>query len=129
MTKRNEYISKVDKIIGNKIRYSRLAKGIKIEELAKAIDVTRVQMEKYESGINRIAIGRMLMIARALNEKVSYFYADLDSQNMDPAITRHLSKKEERMCMRVTSNFMKIHDTKSQNAVNSLLQLFTKESA
>lgn len=129
MAKRNEYTRKIDKIIGNKIRYLRLAKGVRIEELAKSIDVTRQQIEKYESGTNRISAGRMLMIAQALNENISYFYTDLDSKTSENAMTRPISKRQERVCMTLTSNFMKIRDTERQNVVSTLVQFFLKESA
>lgn len=54
-------------IIGSTVRDLRASKGISQQALADAIGVTFQQVQKYESGRNRIAAVRLLQIARALD--------------------------------------------------------------
>lgn len=56
-----------DTIIGATVREIRTSKGISQEALAGAIGVTFQQVQKYESGRNRIAATRLLQIASALD--------------------------------------------------------------
>ncbi|MCC8400136.1 MAG: transcriptional regulator, partial [Rickettsia endosymbiont of Platyusa sonomae] len=44
MARNNDYISKIDKLIGQKIYSLRLAKGLSRQQLAKTIDVTLQQL-------------------------------------------------------------------------------------
>ncbi len=78
MARKNDYISKVDKLIGERIYSLRLAKGLSRQQLAKAIEVTHQQLQKYEIGLNRIPIGRLILIAKALEKNIDYFYEDLE---------------------------------------------------
>ncbi len=78
MARKNDYISKIDKLIGQKIYSLILAKGLSRQQLAKAIEVTHQQLQKYELGFNRIPIGRLILTAKALEKNIDYFYEDLE---------------------------------------------------
>ena len=53
--------------IGKSIRYYRLLKGIKLETLAKQIEVSKATMSQIENGQVEITISRIEKIARALD--------------------------------------------------------------
>jgi transcriptional regulator with XRE-family HTH domain len=61
--------------VGRLVRVHRLARGISQTDLANHIGVTFQQVQKYESGANRISIGRLTRIARVLGVTVSYLLA------------------------------------------------------
>lgn len=124
MARKNEYIKEIDQLVGKKIYSLRLAKGLSRQQLAEVIEVTHQQLQKYEKGTNRISVGRLVMIAKALGKNVDYFYSDLESRNTEPMLTQH-----QRMCIEVSRNFMKIRNAEHQNAVNSLVRSLVKESA
>jgi transcriptional regulator with XRE-family HTH domain len=124
MARKNEYIKEVDQFIGKKIYSLRLAKGLSRQQLAETIEVTHQQLQKYEKGTNRISVGRLVMIAKALGKSVDYFYSDLESRDAEPMLTQH-----QRMCIEVSRNFMKIRSADHQNAVNTLVRSLVKESA
>ena len=42
-------------------------------ELAKAINVTFQQIQKYEKAINRVPLDRLIGISKYLNKPISYF--------------------------------------------------------
>lgn len=56
----------VDKKVGQRVRSRRLEIGMSQEKLAELLGVTFQQVQKYEKGVNRIAISRFLDISRAL---------------------------------------------------------------
>ncbi|MDG1436508.1 MAG: helix-turn-helix transcriptional regulator [Rickettsiaceae bacterium] len=121
MARKNDYIVEVDQFVGNKIYSLRLAKGLSRQQLASVIDVTHQQLQKYEKGTNRISVGRLVLIAKALEKNVNYFYEGLDSNGSEPIMTHH-----QRMCIEVSRNFMKIENSEHQNAVNSLVKSLSK---
>ena len=68
--------TELDKKIGKGILDLRLSKGLSREGVAKAIGVTHQQLHKYEKGVNRLSVGRLLEIAKALKADPAYFYSD-----------------------------------------------------
>ena len=55
-----------DRMISRNIRVHRLARGMTQAELGAAIGITFQQVQKYESGRNRVSSGRLLRIAHVL---------------------------------------------------------------
>ena len=96
MARRNDYIAKIDKFIGNKIASLRLSKGFSRKQLSEAVDITGQQLSKYEKGKNRVSIGRLILISKALGERVSYFYEGLETE-----VTYQLPIDQEQMCRQV----------------------------
>jgi transcriptional regulator with XRE-family HTH domain len=78
--------NEIDKHIGSKILSLRLALGLSRDQLAKKLDVTQQQLQKYEKGTNRISVSRLVVIAKALSQGVSYFYEGLSDDN-EPMLT------------------------------------------
>ena len=56
-----------DEFIGIRMRERRQALGIKQADLAKTLGVSYQQIQKYETGKNRVSAGRLFDICRALN--------------------------------------------------------------
>lgn len=121
MARKNDYIIEVDRFVGGKIYSLRLAKGLSRQQLSKAIGVTHQQLQKYEKGTNRISVGRLVLIAKALGKDVSYFYEGLEYAENEPILTKH-----QRMCIEVSRNFMKIENSDHQTAVNTLIKSLSK---
>ena len=74
MGRKSSYLEQIDKFIGRKIYFLRLAKGLSRAELSKVIDVTYQQLQKYENGTNRVSASRLMLIAKALEHEIPYFY-------------------------------------------------------
>jgi transcriptional regulator with XRE-family HTH domain len=58
---------KVDEAIGRLIREKRVKKGLSQQRLGDKIGVTFQQVQKYESGKNRVAASMLLRISLALD--------------------------------------------------------------
>ena len=72
----------VDKKVGQRVRSRRLEIGMSQERLAELLGVTFQQVQKYEKGVNRIAVGRLLDIANALEISASRFFDGLERRGV-----------------------------------------------
>lgn len=76
----------VDIHVGTRLRKKRRAMGLSQQRLAAKIEVRFQQVQKYESGANRISASRLWEIAKVLEVPVGYFFDGLD-QELDAAGT------------------------------------------
>ena len=65
-----------NKHLGNKLKLRRLALGLTQTKVAKAINVTFQQIQKYEKGTNGVSSIRLLQLANFLKVPVNYFFED-----------------------------------------------------
>lgn len=70
----------VDAEVGKRIRSARLEGHVSQEKLAAAIGVTFQQVQKYESGINRVSVSRLISIGAVLGKSPSHFIDGLHAQ-------------------------------------------------
>ena len=122
MARRNDYIAEIDKFIGNKIVSLRLARGLSRKQLSEAVGITGQQLSKYEKGKNRVSIGRLILLSKALGEKVSYFYEGLELE-----VTYQMPIDHEQMRKESVRNFMRLNNVEYQNAINQLLRVLLKD--
>jgi transcriptional regulator with XRE-family HTH domain len=66
--------STVDVAVGRTVRSWRIARGMSQTQLGKRAGVTFQQVQKYESGGNRIPTGRLVEIAAALGIPISALF-------------------------------------------------------
>ena len=66
-----------DKIIGSRIRDRREAAGLSIDELSKFLGLSHTQIQKYETGVNRVGASRLNEIARILDVPLMWFFEGL----------------------------------------------------
>jgi len=67
----------VDKHVGKRMKLRRTLLRISQEQLASDIGVTFQQVQKYESGHNRVSASRLFDISKVLNCRVSFFFDDI----------------------------------------------------
>jgi len=65
-----------NKHLGNKLKMRRLSLGLTQTKVAKAINVTFQQIQKYEKGTNGVSSTRLLQLSNYLNVPISYFFDD-----------------------------------------------------
>ena len=53
--------------IGEKLKILRKSKGLSLKSAAKLIDVTYQQLQKYESGVNRVPVDKMMTLCSVYN--------------------------------------------------------------
>ena len=65
-----------NKHLGRKLKLRRLALGLTQTKVAKAINVTFQQIQKYEKGTNGVSSIRLLQLSNYLKIPINYFYED-----------------------------------------------------
>ena len=65
-----------NKHLGNKLKIRRLALGLTQTKVAKAINVTFQQIQKYEKGTNGVSSLRLLQLSNYLKVPINYFFED-----------------------------------------------------
>jgi transcriptional regulator with XRE-family HTH domain len=75
---RKEQPDSVDISVGRQVRALRQARRLSMEQLASQIGVTYQQVQKYESGLNRISASMLARIARILDVRIGDFFPEED---------------------------------------------------
>ncbi len=78
----------VDLHVGQRIRQSRYLAGMTQRELGDKVGIKLQQIQKYETGANRISASRMWDIAATTDVPVSFFFEGLDGQAPDTGAAR-----------------------------------------
>ena len=72
----------IDVMIGQHLRILRSSLGITQDGLAEKLELSPQQVQKYETGENRIYASRLYHIAKLLNRDVSYFFKEREIKNL-----------------------------------------------
>ena len=70
-----------NKHLGNKLKLRRLALGLTQTKVAKAINVTFQQIQKYEKGTNGVSSNRLMQLSNYLKVPITYFFEDYKNFN------------------------------------------------
>tara|TARA_B100001179_G_C18219202_1_gene244985 strand:- start:54 stop:410 length:357 start_codon:yes stop_codon:yes gene_type:complete len=75
--------SDFNKHLGSKLRIRRLSLGLTQTKVAKAINVTFQQIQKYEKGTNGVSSMRLYQLASYLKVPIVYFFEDFGENLAD----------------------------------------------
>jgi len=113
----------VDRTISRNIRQQRLRQQLSQTQLADAIGVTFQQIQKYETGANRISAARLFSIAHALGIPITTFFDGID--NTGAAAQAHLcaplSLIAERQAAGVIGAYSRITDARMRARIAEFL--------
>ena len=79
--------------LGSKLKLRRLALGLTQTKVAKAINVTFQQIQKYEKGTNGVSSIRLLQLSNYLKVPINYFFEDFSEYllNIEKSKVGHLN--------------------------------------
>lgn len=87
--KNNEVAPKeIDAQIGARIREARILHNLSRENLADALGVSVAQIQKYESGTNRVSATTLFAISRLLETDIRRFYEGIEAPALKAAIRK-----------------------------------------
>lgn len=110
---------RVDRHVGEKIRQRRTLLGLTQEQVAAALDISYQQVQKYETGANRVSAGRLYEIAQELDTDVAFFFDGLDE---DAPVDQMPHGGRNRTTIELVRNFSEISDPVIRNAVSGLVR-------
>lgn len=70
----------VDVHVGKRIRQRRWMIGITQQQLADSVGIKFQQIQKYETGMNRVSASRLWDISRTLGVEIGFFFDGLEAQ-------------------------------------------------
>jgi transcriptional regulator with XRE-family HTH domain len=110
---------RIDAHVGERIRLRRTELGLTQEQLAEALDVSYQQIQKYETGANRVSAGRILEIARKLGVDVGYFFEGLSDDDAGLPL-EHGGR--QRAAIELVRKFGQIKDPEVRAAIAGLVK-------
>jgi transcriptional regulator with XRE-family HTH domain len=73
----------VDTHVGKRIRHRRWLVGMTQQQLAEKVGIKFQQIQKYETGMNRVSASRLWDIAEALSVPVAYFFEGVSGAEVE----------------------------------------------
>lgn len=67
----------VDVHVGKRIRHRRWLVGMTQQQLAEKVGIKFQQIQKYETGMNRVSASRLWDISDAVGVEISFFFAEM----------------------------------------------------
>ena len=93
--------------------------GLTQEHLAQALEISYQQVQKYETGANRVSAGRLYEIAQRLEVDVSYFFDQLEPLTASSPL-EHGGKN--RSTIELVRNYSEIEEPAIRSAVSGLIK-------
>ncbi len=115
----------VDRLVGQRIRERRLARGITQQGLAKALGISYQQVQKYENGTNRISAGRLFVLARLLGADVADFFPTKEETTEANRVGSLVEFSEDAVA--AAKDFMALDSQRVRQALRGLLRALRQE--
>ena len=112
---------RVDSHVGGCIRKRRTLLGLTQEQLASALSISYQQVQKYETGANRVSAGRLYQISQELSVEVGYFFEGLETAEVEQM--PHGGRN--RPTIELAKNFSEIDNASVRAAVSNLVRTLT----
>lgn len=78
----------VDAHVGKRIRHRRWMVGMTQQQLAEGVGIKFQQIQKYETGMNRVSASRLWDISKVLEVPIVFFFEGLDLAETAPEAAR-----------------------------------------
>ena len=112
--------SEVDAVVGERIRRRRILTGQTQDQLGDALGVSYQQIQKYETGANRVSAGRLYLLAEQLEVSPSWFFDGLNGVSDDEDEADMLSSS--RLAIECVRNLSRIKDEKVRGAILTMIR-------
>jgi len=86
-----------DRVIGLRVKTYRDINGLSQTELGNAIGVTFQQIQKYESGKNKVSVSRLIDVCTVLKTSLVHFLSGLDDTTPDTPIIAVSDVKQDKI--------------------------------
>jgi transcriptional regulator with XRE-family HTH domain len=128
----------IDMHVGSRVRMRRRMLAMSQSKLADALGLTSQQVQKYETGANRIGASRLQHISQILDVPVPFFFegapvgsagptAEAPTDAPSPAYVRDFLATSDGLAL--VKAFMSIEDPKLRRAVVRLVEEIVAETA
>ncbi|WP_287994236.1 helix-turn-helix domain-containing protein [Acidiphilium sp.] len=85
--------TEIDIQVSEKIRALRIGQGLTLSDLGAALGISHQQLQKYETGTNRLSAGMIWAVARALNVNIEDLFPGAETREDLPRKYRALDRR------------------------------------
>jgi len=114
----------VDRLVGDRIRRRRILMGLTQDQLGESLGISYQQIQKYETGANRVSAGRLYLIAARLEVSPGWFF---DPVKSDASSNDFHELGSSRLLMEFVRSFAKIKDERLKTVLVSLVRAMADE--
>ena len=113
--------------VGKRVRQARLAKGLSQGALGKSLGVSFQQVQKYESGANRIGSSRLWDISVILDTPIEFFFEGLKGDAAHGARVREaVDRPMTRRTIQLAEAINRLRDENAKIHFLRLIQAYAK---
>jgi len=113
------------------MRARRELRGLPQKELARQLGISFQQVQKYESGANRISASKMWQLCEVLDVTPGYFFEGLESRRRskgaNPSDDAPQDGRSARQVLDLNQAFKQIEDTRVRRQVVQLVKSLTRK--
>ncbi|MEM1390279.1 MAG: helix-turn-helix transcriptional regulator [Pseudomonadota bacterium] len=111
--------TEIDSRVGDRIRRRRILMGLTQDQLGEALGISYQQIQKYETGANRVSVGRLYLIAQKLGVSPGWFF---DGSLSDASRDDIGELGSSRLLMDFVRNFSRVQDERLRTAIVALVR-------
>ncbi|WP_084397863.1 helix-turn-helix domain-containing protein [Henriciella aquimarina] len=119
--------TEVDTIVGERIRRRRILTGLTQDQLGEALGVSYQQIQKYETGSNRVSAGRLYLLSQTLDVSPAWFFDGLDDETEPESDDDMLSSS--RLAIECVRNMSRIKDEKVRSAILTMIRTLAESDS
>jgi transcriptional regulator with XRE-family HTH domain len=119
---RKRLLDETDQLVARNIRYQRIQRGMSQEAVADELGLTFQQLQKYEKGVNRISIGRLVRIARILKVPLNVLLDGVEETGPRDHAATLTERLSDRLAVRLIEAFSSIPEPETRRAFVVLLE-------
>jgi len=113
----------VDIHVGKRIKEIRTVRGLTQSNVADYLGISFQQLQKYETGANRVSASRMFELSKLLDITPAFFFEGLEVQNYDTMPPMDMETA------RIAAALSRIKNKKLKNRINTLISEIVRSSS
>lgn len=110
----------IDRHVGERIRRRRAELGMTQHDLALMLGISYQQVQKYETGANRVSAGRLFNMSQKLGCHIGYFFDGLNCDEQTEAAMEHGAAN--RTTIELARNFSRLPSGNVKGAISTLVR-------
>lgn len=121
-----QHLRHIDRHVGERIRSRRAELGMTQHDLASLLGISYQQVQKYETGANRVSAGRLYEVARQLGSSVGFFFEGLEGQASD-TVNEMAHGGTNRTTIDLARNFGRLDNNSIRGAISTLVRALAED--
>jgi transcriptional regulator with XRE-family HTH domain len=121
--------SSLDVHVGARLKERRLAMGLTQEVLAELAGIAMQQIQKYESGKDRISAGRLFVLAEFLKVTTDWFFEGYQPASRGSKEIQPDDRQLEPDVVQLIKSYRRIDDEERRNMIIKIARSFARKSS